>query len=210
MAKKDKTKKDGKEKNPKKLSKELEKLKKDFDKLNEEKELLEKEKNQTFEKLQRLSADYANYQKRAPKQIQDSVNFEKEKIIKAILPTLDNFEHTLTNIQHNEHANEIYKGVRIVYDQMLDTLKSLGVKQISSQDETFDPNKHQAMMQKSQPDKKDNQILQEFQKGYMLNERVLRPSKVVVNKLAEKNDESEKSSDENENNDQPEQKDSEE
>jgi len=66
---------------------------------------------------------------------------------------------------------------------MLDILKSHGVEQIKALDEEFDPALHQAMMQKAEPDKEDNIVLEEFQKGYKLNGRVIRPSKVIVNKL---------------------------
>ena len=66
---------------------------------------------------------------------------------------------------------------------MLDILKSHGVEQIKALDEKFDPASHQAMIQKTEPDKEDNVVLEEFQKGYKLNGRVIRPSKVIVNKL---------------------------
>lgn len=192
MSKEEQTKKDKKEekKQEKKASKELKDLKKDFEKLTEQKQQLEEEKNRLFEKLQRVSADYANYQKRMPRQIQDTVNFEKEKVIKAILPTLDNFEHTLTNIRQAENTEDIYKGVRIIYDQMLDVLKSFGTEQITAEGENFDPSRHQAMMQRNEPDKEDNLVLQEFQKGYTLNGRVIRASKVVVNKLPQEGNQS--------------------
>jgi molecular chaperone GrpE len=153
------------------------------DLLNEKLELLQKEKDDLFAQLQRVSADYTNFQKRVPKQIADSIAYEKERIIKTLLPALDNFEHTLQNAQSAETSDVLLKGIRIVYDQMLDILKSHGVEQIKALDEKFDPVLHQAMMQKTEPDKAENIILEEFQKGYRLNGRVIRPSKVIVNKL---------------------------
>jgi len=146
-------------------------------------ENLQKEKDELFGKLQRVSADYANYQKRAPKQIADTISYEKEKIIKTLLPVLDNFEHTLQNAQTAENAEVLVKGIKIIYDQMLDILKSHGVEQIKAPGEIFDPAMHEAMMQKAEPEKEDNIVLEEFQKGYKLNGRVIRPSKVIVNKL---------------------------
>ena len=153
---------------------------------------LQKEKDELFAKLQRVSADYANFQKRAPKQITDTISYEKEKIIKTLLPTLDNFEHTLQNAppcflakarRGAENVDVLVKGIQIIYDQMLDILKSHGVEQIKALDEKFDPALHEAMMQKAEPEKADNIVLEEFQKGYKLNSRVIRPSKVIVNKL---------------------------
>ncbi|MHC4173393.1 MAG: nucleotide exchange factor GrpE [Planctomycetota bacterium] len=148
-------------------------------------ESLQKEKDELFAKLQRVSADYANFQKRAPKQISDTIAYEKEKIIRTLLPALDNFEHTLQNADSAEDVDVLVKGIRIIYDQMLDILKSHDVEQIKAPGENFDPALHEAMMQKSEPDKEDNIVLEEFQKGYKLNGRVIRPSKVIVNKLTE-------------------------
>lgn len=146
-------------------------------------ELLQKEKDELFAKLQRVSADYANYQKRVPKQITDTIGYEKERIIKSLLPALDNFEHTLQNAHSAENVDVLLKGIRIIYDQMLDILKSHNVEQIKALGENFDPAMHQAMTQQSNPEKEENTVLEEFQKGYKLNGRVIRPSKVIVNKL---------------------------
>ena len=156
----------------------------ELDELREAVENLQKEKNELFEKLQRISADYANFQKRAPKQIADTIAYEKETIIKSLLPVLDNFEHTLKNSESAEDVVVLAKGIRIIYDQMLNILKSHGVEPIETLGENFDPALHEAMMQKSEPEKEDNIVLQEFQKGYKLNGRVIRPGKVIVNKLA--------------------------
>lgn len=157
--------------------------KRELNRLRDTVDALQKEKDQLFEKLQRVSADYANFQKRVPKQIADTISYDKEMIIKTLLPALDNFEHTLANSASVENVDVFVKGVQIIYDQMLDILKSHGVEQIKALAEMFDPALHQAMMQQSKPDRQDNTVLEEFQKGYKLNGRVIRPSKVVVNKL---------------------------
>ena len=144
---------------------------------------LQAEKDDTLAKLQRVSADYANFQKRVARQTADAIAYEKELIIKTLLPALDNFEHTLANAQAVENAEAFVKGVRIIYDQMLDILKSHGVEQIKALGEKFDPAQHQAMMQRAEPEAADDVVLEEFQKGYKLNGRVIRPSRVIVNKL---------------------------
>jgi len=148
-------------------------------------ESLQKEKDELFAKLQRVSADYANFQKRVPKQISDTIGYEKERIIKTLLPALDNFEHTLQSAHSAENFDVLVKGIRIIYDQLLDILKSHNVEQIEALGEIFDPAMHQAMTQQSDPDKEENTVLEEFQKGYRLNGRVIRPSRVIVNKLPE-------------------------
>jgi molecular chaperone GrpE len=146
-------------------------------------EALQKEKDEVFDKLQRISADYANFQKRVPRQISDSINYEKEKIIKSLLPVLDNFERTIHNANKSENIEALAKGVQIIYDQMLDILKSHGVEQLTTLNQKFDPATHEALVSKNEPEKEDNIVLEEYQKGYKLNERVIRPSKVVVNKI---------------------------
>jgi len=153
--------------------------------LKEQVEELLTEKQVFFEKLQRVSADYINYQKRAPKQIADSVAYEKKAIIRSLLPSLDNFNHALAGAdtaQGPEALEGIIKGLRMVYDQMLDALKSHGVEQIDALGTEFDPAMHEAMQTKCEEDKAENIILEEFQKGYTLNGLILRPSKVIVNK----------------------------
>jgi len=136
-----------------------------------------------LEKLQRLSADYSNFQKRVPKQIADTLAYEHEKVIRAFLPALDNFELTLKNAESAENAEAIIKGIKIIYDQMLDILKSHGAEQIKALGEKFDPAMHQAMLHQARPEQGENVVLEEFQRGYKLNGRVIRPSRVVINKL---------------------------
>jgi molecular chaperone GrpE len=159
--------------------------------LRRQAEDLQKEKEELFGKLQRVSADYINFQKRAAKQTADTIAYEKEKIIKTLLPALDNFEHILQNAQSTvrcpqaevENTGVLIKGIRIVYDQMLNILKTHGVEHIKALGEKFDPALHEVIMQRAEPGKEDNIVLEEFQKGYKLNGRVIRPSRVIVNKL---------------------------
>jgi molecular chaperone GrpE len=145
-------------------------------------EALRKEKDDVFGRLQRVSADYANFQKRVPKQIADSVSYEKEVIIKSLLPVLDNFERTV-DASTKENPDAVIKGVKIIAVQMLDILRTHGIEQIKAVNEKFDPVLHEAVVQQAVPEKENNSVLHELQKGYKLNGRVLRPSKVVVNKI---------------------------
>jgi molecular chaperone GrpE len=158
------------------------------DKLSARIEELIAERDELFGKLQRLSADYSNFQKRSARQTADTISYEKERIIKTLLPALDNFEHTLSNTESIENTEAFIKGVRIIYDQLLDILKTHGVEQIKAVDEQFDPAMHEAMMQRHEPGAEENVVLEEFQKGYRLNSRVIRPSKVIVNKPTEPKD----------------------
>jgi molecular chaperone GrpE len=155
----------------------------ELDELRSAMESLQKEKDELFGKLQRVSADYANFQKRVPKQIADTIAYEKERLIRTLLPVLDNFEHTLQSGCSVENVDALVKGVRIIYDQLLDVLKSHNVEPVNALGEEFDPALHEAMTHQANPEKKEGLVLEEFQKGYKLNGRVIRPSRVVVNKL---------------------------
>lgn len=171
------------EKQEKKRSAQLEK---ELEQLNEKLKTLEEEKQKTFEQLQRVSADYANFQKRAPKQIADSIAYEKKAFLRSLLPSLDNFEHAFAGgtAAHSEEAlQKIIDGIHLVYDHMVDALKAHGVEKIDALGKPFDPELHEAMMQRAEEDKQNNIVLEVFQPGYLLNGQVLRPAKVIVNKL---------------------------
>ena len=155
----------------------------ELEELRKQVETLQKEKDELFAKLQRVSADYINFQKRVPKQIADTVAYEKEKLIKTLLPTLDNFELTLQNAEVVGNIDDLVKGVKIIYDHLLDILKSHNVEQINALGQKFDPSQHEAMTQRAEADKEDGLVLEEYQKGYKLDGRVFRPSRVIVNKL---------------------------
>jgi len=177
-------------------SKDAKKVKKDsgekeIKKLQQQIEALSKEKDELFEKLQRVGADYANYQKRAPKQIADSVAYEKKAIIRSLLPSLDNFAHALASADNVEAVDGVVKGVRMVFEHMLDALKGHGLEQIDAVGQEFDPIVHEAIQLRAEADKPDNVVLEEFQTGYKLNGQVVRPSKVTVNRLPAEDKEAE-------------------
>ena len=158
----------------------------DVQTLQKELEQLRAEHKELFDKFQRLGADYANYQKRVHRQIADSVDYEKRNIIRSLLPSLDNFAHALAGAktaQGPEALQSIIEGIQLIYDHMFDALKTHGVEKIASVGQPFEPGKHEAMMQRTEPDKPDNAILEEFQAGYTINGQVLRPARVIVNKL---------------------------
>jgi len=174
------------EKDIKKANKEIKLLEKKVEELETQLEQLTNEKQELFEQLQRVSADYANFQKRTPRQIADSVAYEKKNVIRSLLPSIDNFEHALSHASTatgEEALDTIIKGIQMVFDHMLDALKAHGVKRIDALGQPFDPNLHEAMMRQSNPDKDDNTVLEVYQAGYMMGEQILRPSKVIVNKI---------------------------
>jgi molecular chaperone GrpE len=154
----------------------------DIQELQKQLEGLRKEKDDIFAKLQRVAADYDNYQKRSVKQISDNIAYEKDKLIKALLPVIDDFERVLANAECGKNTDAVIKGMGIVYEHLKGVLRSEGVEEIESAGEKFDPAHHQALTQRSEQDKEDGVVLEELQKGYKLNGRVIRASRVVVNK----------------------------
>ena len=82
-------------------------------------------------------------------------------------------------------SQNIIKGVRLIFDHMLDALKAIGMEKVSSVGQPFDPARHEAMMQRTEPDKENGIVLEEYLPCYLLGGELLRPAKVIVNKLAE-------------------------
>ena len=134
-------------------------------------------------KWQRLAADYQNYQKRANRQIEQARQFGQENIAAAILPVLDNFQHTLQQGQDSQDLAAIMQGVQIVHDHLLNVLQQAGMQRIEIKPgDTFDPNHHQAILHVEHDEIKPNAVVQELAAGYTMNDRTLRPAKVSVSK----------------------------
>ena len=135
--------------------------------------------------LQRLQAEFENYKKRVDKENQEFVKYAKAEIIRKMLGTIDTFEIALRNTTDHE---KFVKGMEMIYAQMISTLETEGLKRIEAVGRKFDPYLHEVML-KQKSDKESGIILEELQKGYLLNGRVLRFSMV---KISEKNNEEQK------------------
>lgn len=132
--------------------------------------------------LQRLQAEFENYKKRAEKQGEELGKYLKADLIARLLPTLDSFEMALKNTSDKE---KFIKGVELIFAQLYSLLESEGIRPIKAVGEQFDPYRHEVLM-KQESDKEEDIILEELQKGYMLNDKVLRHSKVKVSKKVHK------------------------
>ncbi len=174
-------------KEEKKEKKKAAELEKQVETLRQQIKQLEEEKQGFFEQLQRVSADYANFQKRAPRQIADSVTYEKKAFLRSLLPSLDNFEHAFagSDARSEEALRKTLDGIHMVYDHMIDAIRAHGVQKMEALGKPFDPELHEAMMRRAEEDKDNNIVLEVFQPGYLLNGQVLRPARVIVNKLPE-------------------------
>jgi molecular chaperone GrpE len=142
----------------------------------------EQEARDNWDKLLRERADLENYRKRASREKEDLLNYGIKSFVEEVLPVVDNLERAL------EHANEdglpaLVEGVRMTHALLLTALKKFGVCAVEGTcGAMFDPAFHQAMSQVETADQPGNTIVQEFQKGYLLKERLLRPSMVSVAK----------------------------
>lgn len=134
------------------------------------------------ETLQRLQAEFENYKKRIEKEKAEFVKYAKAELIQRLLPTLDTFEIALKSTKDNE---KFVKGMEMVYAQFVSTLQSEGLKPIEAIGKKFDPYLHEVML-KEKSDKDEGIVLEELQKGYMLNDKVLRHSKVKISEKSEK------------------------
>ena len=132
--------------------------------------------------LQRIQAEFENYKKRVDKEKAEFVKYSKAELIQRILPTIDTFEIALRSTKDNE---KFVKGMEMVYAQLISLLHAEGLKPIESLGKKFDPYLHEVML-KEKSDDDDGIVLEELQKGYMLNDKVLRHSKVKVSEKENK------------------------
>jgi len=131
--------------------------------------------------LQRERADFENFRKRNQCVMADSYASGTADTIEAILPVLDNFERALCALSDEEKEQPFAKGVFMVYKQLSDILKNMGLTEIDAHGEAFDPNLHHAVMQEcAEEGQKEGCVSEVFGKGYMLNGKVLRHSMVKV------------------------------
>jgi len=167
----------------------------EIDALKAKLEEKEKEAADNYDKFVRAVAEMDNYKKRVAKEKADTIKYGTEELIKDILPFMDSLDRAL---EHTGSPDvEAFKdGIKLVQEQLLCCLKKHGVERIESSGADFDPNYHEAMMQIHSDEHKENKIVNEIAKGYLLNGRLLRPSKVCVcKKTDEENDICEKTAD---------------
>ncbi|TSC75705.1 MAG: molecular chaperone GrpE [Parcubacteria group bacterium Gr01-1014_30] len=144
----------------------------------------EKLKNEYLAGWQLARADFLNYKKDEMERVGDILKYANEGLIVKILPILDNFEIAIKGIMNQEsgigNSEEVIKGFSQIKEQILTFLKEQGIEEIKSIGEKFDPNLHEVMEELETPDKESGIILEETQKGYTINGRLLRPAKVKV------------------------------
>ena len=139
------------------------------------------ERDDLLGRLQRLAADYQNYQKRVQKDVAAARDYANESLLKELLPVLDDMENALAAAAENHAPDDpMLTGMQLVYDKLMGVLKRFGLEPIDATGQAFDPETHSAMMQQPSADVEPMTVLQQIQKGYTLKGRTLRPAAVVV------------------------------
>lgn len=141
-------------------------------------EAAESEEDSMTVKYMRLLADFQNFKKRTAKERDDICQYANENIMTELLQVLDNFERAL---EHDCLDDKYRDGMEMIFRQLTDVLQKAGLKEIEALGEDFDPNFHNAVMTEDNPDYESGKVSDVMQKGYTLNNKVIRPSMVKVN-----------------------------
>lgn len=140
------------------------------------------------EKYKRICADFDNYKKRINKEIENKIKLSNEKLIKELIEIIDNLEQAIKfKKEENIIETEILKGIIKTTEKFNNILKNFGLKSFSSIGKKFDHNINEAILQIIDDELEENTIKEEYQKGYILNGKLIRPSRVIVSKKNDNN-----------------------
>lgn len=156
------------------------------DQLIEDEESISEEVSVDVEELKnqllRLQADFSNFRKRVEKEREGYIELGVKKLAIDLLPVLDNLERALKSIEDHAGDSEIFKGINMIDDQIVDVLKKNNIVEIKAEGEKFDPNLHHAVAVVETDDLDEDMVVDVFQKGYQIKNSVIRPSMVRVSK----------------------------
>ncbi len=140
------------------------------------------EAKENYDRLLRLAAEVDNLKKRQEREISEVRQFANENLIKELLPVLDNLERALEHGRQNEAPDALMEGLELVHQDFLKVLGRFGITPIDSVGERFNPVFHHAVMEEESPEVEDQTVTNELQRGYLLQNRLLRPAMVVVSR----------------------------
>ncbi|WP_425593796.1 nucleotide exchange factor GrpE [Metabacillus indicus] len=144
-------------------------------------EELEAKLSDTENRMYRLQADLDNFRRRARLDMESAQKYRSQNLITDILPALDNFERALKIDTDDEKTQSLLQGMDMVYRQLIQALQNEGAEAIQAEGQPFDPHLHQAVMQVEDENFEAGTVIEEFQKGYKLKDRIIRPAMVKVN-----------------------------
>jgi molecular chaperone GrpE len=143
---------------------------------------LQKERDDYYDRLLRKTAEFDNYRKRTDRERQQLADTAAADLLKELLPLVDDMERALKANAGSDGADAIRRGVELIHKQLLETLRKRGVTPIESLGTDFDPHFHMAVAYEPAEGRRDGEIIEEFTRGYMLGDRLLRPAMVKVAK----------------------------
>ena len=152
---------------------------KEIKELNEEIAKKEEEYRELYDKYVRVSAEYDNFRKRTAKEKDGIYSDAVIDVLKNILPVLDNFERAVQFADSSE-PDKVSEGLKMIYAQFISSLEKIGVEEIKSGGEPFDPEIHNAVMHEESEEYPENTVADVFQKGYIKGDKVIRPAMVKV------------------------------
>jgi molecular chaperone GrpE len=156
------------------------------------------EASENHDRMLRMAAELDNFRKRAAREMDDIRKYATESLIRQLLTVVDNLERAIASASADSESDQsVVDGVALTLAEIMKILEKHQVKPIQALGEPFDPTFHQAMCQEESTDQPPNTVVQEFQKGYMIHDRLLRPAMVVVSKAAQNGQSAEKTVDTN-------------
>lgn len=148
--------------------------------LEEENALLKQQLTEKHDSLLRTMADFDNFRRRTRQEMEEIRRIALEEFLRSLLRVMDNFERALQAAEESQCFEKLMEGVQLTYRQMQALLREAGVQPIEAVGKPFDPNCHEAVQRVESPDHPDETVLEEVERGYMIQSRVLRPSRVKV------------------------------
>ncbi len=133
-----------------------------------------------YNQFLRLSADFENYKKRTVQEKESLLQYGAEKTMYELMPVLDNLERAATSLSDSSDPKILYQSFQLMQNQLMDAFSALGMKRIEAQGQPFDPHFHEAISQAPSEEYPEGTVINVMQAGYMLHDRVLRPSMVIV------------------------------
>lgn len=141
---------------------------------------LRKQADEHYQRLLRTQADFDNFRRRSRQEKEEFAKYAAQKLIEQLLPVIDNFERAIQSSKETQDFDGLAKGIDIVFRQFDTALRNEGVTPIESVGQPFNPEFHEAIMQVESDEHEEGIVVEEVQKGYMLNGKVIRPSMVKV------------------------------
>jgi len=144
-------------------------------------EAKEEEAKETYDRLLRVSADFENYKKRSSREMEEFRKYANQALLKEMLSVVDNLELAINSSNDGKKADQtLIDGLNLTLNEILRVFEKFNVKPIEAQGKSFDPAYHEAVLREETDDYPENSVISEFQKGYLIHDRLLRPAMVVV------------------------------